>query len=116
MDTSSDGPSLDIHPVVRDFSDVFPKKLPGIPPEREVEFAIELVPGTQPISKASYRGVLGHIMSADDITMDLAKATIGDLWNDFYIFALPLTKLMRKCEKFVWDEEGEKSFEELKKD
>nr|GFA55400.1 hypothetical protein [Tanacetum cinerariifolium] len=44
IDTSSDGPSLDTHPVVRDFSDVFLKKLPGIPPEREVEFAIELVP------------------------------------------------------------------------
>nr|GEZ81439.1 putative reverse transcriptase domain-containing protein [Tanacetum cinerariifolium] len=73
IDTSSDGPSLDTHLVVRDFSDVFPKKLPGIPPEREVEFAIELVSGTQPISKASYRGVLGHIMSADGITMDLAK-------------------------------------------
>nr|GEW38216.1 putative reverse transcriptase domain, aspartic peptidase domain protein [Tanacetum cinerariifolium] len=55
MDTSSDGPSLETHLVVRDFSDVFPKELPGIPPEREVEFGIELVSGTQPISKASYR-------------------------------------------------------------
>nr|GEW82051.1 ribonuclease H-like domain-containing protein [Tanacetum cinerariifolium] len=43
MDTSSDGPSLETHPVVRDFSDVFSKELPGIPPEREVEFGIELV-------------------------------------------------------------------------
>nr|GEZ64603.1 hypothetical protein [Tanacetum cinerariifolium] len=56
MDTSSDGPSLETHPVVRDFSDVFPKELLGIPPEREVEFGIELVPGTQPISKAPYHG------------------------------------------------------------
>nr|GFC12519.1 putative reverse transcriptase domain-containing protein [Tanacetum cinerariifolium] len=55
MDTSSDGPSLETHPVVRDFSDVFPEELPGIPPEREVEFGIELVSGTQPISKAPYR-------------------------------------------------------------
>nr|GEU86062.1 zinc finger, CCHC-type, retrotransposon Gag domain protein [Tanacetum cinerariifolium] len=53
MDTSSDGPSLETHPVVQDFSDVFPKELSGIPPEREVEFGIELVSGTQPISKAS---------------------------------------------------------------
>nr|GEY94238.1 putative reverse transcriptase domain-containing protein [Tanacetum cinerariifolium] len=35
MDTSSDGPSLETHPVVRDFSDVFLEELPGIPPERE---------------------------------------------------------------------------------
>nr|GEU98249.1 hypothetical protein [Tanacetum cinerariifolium] len=55
IDTSSDGPSIETHLVVRDFSDVFPKELPGIPPEREVEFGIELVSGTQPISKALYR-------------------------------------------------------------
>nr|GFC90759.1 putative reverse transcriptase domain, aspartic peptidase domain protein [Tanacetum cinerariifolium] len=54
MDTSSDGPSLDTHPVVRDFFDVFPKGLPGIPPKHKVEFGIELVPGTQAISKALY--------------------------------------------------------------
>nr|GEV80006.1 hypothetical protein [Tanacetum cinerariifolium] len=55
MDTSSDGPSLETHLVVRDFSDVFPKEFPGILPEREVEFGIELVSGTQPISKAPYQ-------------------------------------------------------------
>nr|GEY91736.1 putative reverse transcriptase domain-containing protein [Tanacetum cinerariifolium] len=55
MDTSSDGPSLETHPVVRDFFDVFSKELPGIPPEREVKFGIELVSGSEPISKAPYR-------------------------------------------------------------
>nr|GEW38764.1 retrotransposable element Tf2 [Tanacetum cinerariifolium] len=55
MDTSSDGPSLETHPVVQDFSDVFSEELSGIPSEHEVEFGIELVLGTQPISKASYR-------------------------------------------------------------
>ncbi|GJX75613.1 putative reverse transcriptase domain-containing protein [Tanacetum coccineum] len=55
MDTSSDGPSLETHPVVQDFSNVFPEELLGIPPEREVEFGIELILGTQPISKAPYR-------------------------------------------------------------
>jgi hypothetical protein len=34
---------------------VFPKELPGMPPERKVEFAIELIPGTAPISKRAYR-------------------------------------------------------------
>jgi hypothetical protein len=37
--------------VVRDFPDVFPKELPGIPPNREVEFVIDLLPRTAPISK-----------------------------------------------------------------
>nr|GEY33167.1 zinc finger, CCHC-type, retrotransposon Gag domain protein [Tanacetum cinerariifolium] len=46
MDTSSDGPSLETHPIVRDFSDVFPGELPGIPPERKVEFGFKLIPVT----------------------------------------------------------------------
>nr|GFB71462.1 putative reverse transcriptase domain-containing protein [Tanacetum cinerariifolium] len=43
-DTSLDGPRLESHPVVRNFPDVFPDELPGLPPEREVEFTIELIP------------------------------------------------------------------------
>ncbi|GKD18570.1 putative reverse transcriptase domain-containing protein [Tanacetum coccineum] len=50
-DTSLDGPRLESHPIVRNF----PDELPGLPPEREVEFTIELNPGAQPISKAPYR-------------------------------------------------------------
>jgi hypothetical protein len=42
-------------PVVCDFSDVFPDKLPGLPPNREVEFEIELVPGTAPLSRRPYQ-------------------------------------------------------------
>jgi hypothetical protein len=41
--------------VVCEFSDVFSKNLPGLPPERDVEFVIELKPGTAPISRRSYR-------------------------------------------------------------
>ncbi|RVW95658.1 Transposon Ty3-I Gag-Pol polyprotein [Vitis vinifera] len=42
-------------PIVREYPDVFPEDLPGLPPEREVEFTIDLVPGTGPMSKASYK-------------------------------------------------------------
>ena len=42
-------------PIVKDYLDVFIKDLPGLPPEREVEFTIDLEPGTAPISKAPYR-------------------------------------------------------------
>ena len=42
-------------PVVNEFCDVFPKDLPGLPPDREIEFEIELAPGTEPISIAPYR-------------------------------------------------------------
>jgi hypothetical protein len=40
--------------VVCDFADMFPAKLLGIPPERDVAFEIKLIPGTQPIHKATY--------------------------------------------------------------
>ena len=42
-------------PVVKDYPDVFPEDLPGMPLDREIEFLIELLPGTGPISKRPYR-------------------------------------------------------------
>ena len=47
--------TLESVPVVCEYPDVFPEDLPGIPPDREVEFIIELVPGTAPISRRPYR-------------------------------------------------------------
>jgi len=41
--------------MVNEFPDVFPEELPGMPPDREIEFVIELVPGTAPIYKRPYR-------------------------------------------------------------
>ena len=43
-------PDLTSIPVVCEFLDIFPKDLPRLPPDREVEFSIELEPGTAPIS------------------------------------------------------------------
>ncbi|GKE47139.1 putative reverse transcriptase domain-containing protein, partial [Tanacetum coccineum] len=42
-------------PIVRDFPEVFPEDLPGIPPARQVEFQIDLVPGAAPVARAPYR-------------------------------------------------------------
>nr|GEZ19210.1 hypothetical protein [Tanacetum cinerariifolium] len=81
---------------------------------------------------------LGHIVSNDGITIGPAKVEAITKWprpttvtevrsflglagyyrrfvKGFSLLALPLTKLMRKGEKFVWNEEREKSFEELKR-
>ena len=49
------GSRLEDIQVVREFSDVFSEDLPGIPPDREIDFHIKLAPGTKPISKAPYR-------------------------------------------------------------
>nr|GFB57413.1 hypothetical protein [Tanacetum cinerariifolium] len=54
-DMTSDVSPIHEQPIVSEFPDVFPDKLPGIPPVREVEFNIELIPGAEPISKAPYR-------------------------------------------------------------
>ncbi|GKA18965.1 putative reverse transcriptase domain-containing protein [Tanacetum coccineum] len=245
--TSSNEPRLESHLVIQNFPDVFPDELSRLPPEREVEFIIELIPGAQPISKAPYKmapvelkelqdqlqellergficpsgakffskidlrsgyhqlrvkeqyvsktafhtryghyeflvipfglinalavfmdlmnrifheylerfeklyakfskcdfwfgqvAFLGHIVSADGITLDPAKVKAITKWprpttvievrsflglagyyrrfvEGFSLPALPLTQPMRKREKFVWNEEREKSFEELKR-
>ncbi|GJS01670.1 putative reverse transcriptase domain-containing protein [Tanacetum coccineum] len=42
-------------PVIRDFPEVFPKELPGLPPPRQVEFRIDLIPGAAPVARAPYR-------------------------------------------------------------
>jgi hypothetical protein len=52
---SSEADPIESIKVVSEFPDVFPKDLPGMPPGRKVEFAIELLPGTAPIFKRAYR-------------------------------------------------------------
>ncbi|GJR37571.1 putative reverse transcriptase domain-containing protein [Tanacetum coccineum] len=42
-------------PIVREFPEVFPEDLPGLPPARQVEFQIDLVPGAAPVARAPYR-------------------------------------------------------------
>ena len=50
-----EGKNLADIPVLCEYPDVFPEDLPGMPPDRNVEFAIELQPGTAPISRRPYR-------------------------------------------------------------
>nr|GFD52718.1 putative reverse transcriptase domain-containing protein [Tanacetum cinerariifolium] len=42
-------------PIVREFPEVFPKDLPGLPPAQQVEFQIDLVPNAAPVERAPYR-------------------------------------------------------------
>ncbi|GJW55124.1 putative reverse transcriptase domain-containing protein [Tanacetum coccineum] len=51
----SKGKRLEDVPVVQEFPEVFPEDLPGIPPTRQVEFRIDLVPGATPVARAPYR-------------------------------------------------------------
>ena len=47
--------SIEVVPVVCEYPDVFPEELPGMPPDRDLEFIIDLIPGTAPIAKRPYR-------------------------------------------------------------
>eukprot|EP00253_Pinus_taeda_P026738 PITA_26738 len=42
-------------PVIQEFTDVFPEEIPGLPPRRNIDFTIELVPGATPVSRAPYK-------------------------------------------------------------
>ncbi|XP_043809459.1 uncharacterized protein LOC110606868 [Manihot esculenta] len=55
LEAKKEKPIVQDIPTICDFFDVFPDELPGLPPEREVEFSIEVIPGTTPISIAPYR-------------------------------------------------------------
>ena len=50
-----EGTTLEDIRIVNKYPDVFPKELPGMPPEQDIEFIIELLPGTAPIAKRPYR-------------------------------------------------------------
>ena len=64
-------------PVVKDYPDVFPEELPGMAPDRDIEFLIEMLPGTEPISKRPYR------MPANDL--EEIKKQIKELLEKGYI-------------------------------
>ena len=55
------GVSMESVPIVCEYPDVFPEELPGMPPDRDVEFLIDLVPGSGPIAKRPYK------MSVDEL-------------------------------------------------
>nr|XP_043612965.1 uncharacterized protein LOC122584940 [Erigeron canadensis] len=55
VDVKKKSLSIEDIPIVRDFSNVFPDNLLGVPPKRQVEFSIDLVPGANPIAKAPYQ-------------------------------------------------------------
>ncbi|GJT80125.1 hypothetical protein Tco_1054467 [Tanacetum coccineum] len=55
MEKKADEKRLEDIPVVKEFPDIFPEDLPGIPPVRQVEFQIDLIPGAAPIARTPYR-------------------------------------------------------------
>ncbi|GJW60726.1 putative reverse transcriptase domain-containing protein [Tanacetum coccineum] len=60
-------------PIIRDFPEVFPDDLPGLPPPRQVEFRIELVPGAAPVARAPYRLAPSELKELSDQLKELSE-------------------------------------------
>jgi hypothetical protein len=50
-----DKPNLEDHPILREYKDMFPEEVLGLPPRRDIDFSIELAPGAMPVSRTPYR-------------------------------------------------------------
>ncbi|GJV88063.1 putative reverse transcriptase domain-containing protein [Tanacetum coccineum] len=59
--------------VIRNFPEVFPDELPGLPPPRQVEFRIELVPGAAPVARAPYRLAPSELKELSDQLKELLE-------------------------------------------
>lgn len=70
-DTKSETPTLHSVNIVNEFSDVFLDDLPGIPPDREIEFGIDLLPDTHPISIPPYRMAPAELKELKEQLKDL---------------------------------------------
>jgi hypothetical protein len=59
--------------VVNEFTNVFPEELPGMPPDRDIVFVIELMPGTTPIYKTPYRMVTPELAELKEHIKELLE-------------------------------------------
>ncbi|XP_038974723.1 uncharacterized protein LOC120105985 [Phoenix dactylifera] len=71
IDIQQDELKIEDIPIVNEFSDVFFEELSGLPPDREIEFTIDLILGSGPISKAPYRMAPAELKELKDQLQDL---------------------------------------------
>jgi hypothetical protein len=92
--------TIDIR-IVSEFPDVFPEELSSMPPNREIEFVIELVPGTAPIFKRSYRMAANQLAELKEQLQELLdKGYIrpsASPWGAPVIFVLKKDGTLRMC-------------------
>jgi hypothetical protein len=79
---------LDV-PVVREYEDVFPEELPGLPPDRDVELVINLVPGMALIAQSPYRMA--------EVELKQLKAELDSLLEKGFIRQVLHLRVHRHC-------------------
>ncbi|GKF80919.1 hypothetical protein Tco_0239521 [Tanacetum coccineum] len=72
MEKKSDEKRLEDIPVVREFLEFFTEDLPVLPPVRQVEFQINLIPGAAPVAQAPYRLAPSEMQELSDQLQELA--------------------------------------------
>ncbi|XP_073030709.1 uncharacterized protein [Primulina eburnea] len=87
--------------VVREFSSVYPDDVSGIPPDREADFSIELMPGTVPISKACYRLAPAEMKEPKDQIQDLLDGIEVDPSKVEVVRDWPVPKSMTEIRSFL---------------
>jgi hypothetical protein len=88
-------------PMVNEFPNVFPEELPGVPPERDIEFVIELKPGTAPIYKTPYRMATPELAELKEHIKELLEKGFihpnSSPWGAPVIFVLKNDGTQRLC-------------------
>jgi hypothetical protein len=87
--------------VVNEFPNVFPEELPGMPPDRDIEFVIELKPGTEPIYKIPYRMATTELAELKEHIKELIEKGFihpsSSPWGAPVIFVLQKDGTQRLC-------------------
>jgi hypothetical protein len=88
-------------PVVNEFPDVFPEELPGMPPNQDIEFVIELKPGTVPIYKTPFRMTTLEVAELKEHIRELVEKGFirpsSSPWGAPVIFVLKKDGTQRLC-------------------
>jgi hypothetical protein len=90
---SVSGPTLDQVSVVCEYPNVFPEELPRMPPDQDIEFIIELIPGTTPIAQTAYRmntQELEELKNHRKVTRVLKGSSAG--WDEKKYLGFQLTR------------------------
>ncbi|GJU82977.1 putative reverse transcriptase domain-containing protein [Tanacetum coccineum] len=94
MSTKAEEPELSDIPIVRDFIDVFMEDLSGLPPQRQVEFRIDLFPGATPVAKSPYRLAPSEMQELSEQLQELKDK--GFIWPSHSPWGAPVLFIKKK--------------------